>query len=70
MADRPLLPPFFGIFSFYQAWVMVKVNMKWKRIKEKNDGLRDRRKCKWWKKGGKNKDEITTELFSWRELHV
>jgi hypothetical protein len=34
-AGWPLLPPFFGIFSFYHAWVLVKVNMKWKRIKEK-----------------------------------
>jgi hypothetical protein len=46
---------FFGIFSFYHAWVMVNVNMQWKKIKEKNDGLGETRKCKWWKKGGKVK---------------
>jgi hypothetical protein len=42
MAGWPRMGPtshfflyFFGIFSFYHAWVMVKVNMQWKRIKEK-----------------------------------
>jgi hypothetical protein len=42
MAGQPWTGPvshyfchFFGIFNFYHAWVMVKVNMQWKMIKEK-----------------------------------
>jgi hypothetical protein len=34
---------------------MVKVNMQWERIKEKNDGVGERRKCKRWEKDGKVK---------------
>jgi hypothetical protein len=30
---------------------MVKLNIQWKRKKE-NDGLGERRNCKWWKKDG------------------
>jgi hypothetical protein len=43
--------------------------------KEKNKMVdfwrgRKMKKCKWWKKGGKNKYEITTDLISRLEHHI
>lgn len=32
--------------------------------------VREKIKCKWWKKGGKIKYEITTGLISRREHHI
>jgi hypothetical protein len=44
-----------------------KSNMLWKRGKIKwwIFGREKIKKCKWWKKGGKIKYEITAGLMSW-----
>jgi hypothetical protein len=66
------IPPIvFGIFKCYHAWVMVKVNLQLKRIKE-NDGLwgGGGRKMQMGEEGQKSNYEITIELFSQREHQV
>jgi hypothetical protein len=48
---------------------MVRVNMWWKRIKEKG-WIGGEKKMQMVEEGRESEDEITPDLFSQRELHI